>query len=465
MTFKINIERFNELYDQIKSSDTSYFGLGNCNLSFPFKEMSTKLHSDKEYYNIKTRIELSDSLIEKKDIQFPLFDLEKNYKIKKLNNNALIVTNHKDEHEYELIKFNSKHSNYFSIESGSSATIQKKIGKANKFAFEIDRYKSLLETLINGVYALTEKDTMNNVLYWRPDILYDDSSLFFREPEEQQQLSSMLLTEKPNVTFDDIGGNEKSKTEIEGICFALTNPELYKKWGTRPSKGILLHGPPGTGKTMLAKALANKAEADFYNIKIADVTSMWYGQSEKFAQLPYDEAKLSGKKTIIYYDELDALCCNKDSSHEASVRVLSTILMNLDGLDSVQNLMVIASTNRLDSIEPALLRPGRFDRLIEVPKPDEKARNEIFGKYLKKHEMLSERKLFLELDFALLVAKSSGYSGADISEIFRRTLEQKIRDEFDGKKVSLVSTEDMLKQISGYERNKKLKKEIGFIHS
>lgn len=267
------------------------------------------------------------------------------------------------------------------------------------------------------------------------------------------------IIERPDVSFSEIGGQKEAKEELEGISFALKNPELYKKWGTRPPKGILLYGPPGTGKTLLVKALASQAEAQFFHIGVQDIASMWYGRSEKLMQEVFDLAK-ENEKSIIFFDELDALGRTREESHEASQRILSVLLENLDGLESSENILIVGATNRLEAIDLALRRPGRLDRLIEVHLPDRKEREEIFHIHMEKAEKIAERRLFEELDFPVLIPKTEGMSGADISEIIRRTLEKKVKREGLGEEVSLVTTGDLIKEIESYERRKK--SQLGF---
>ena len=157
----------------------------------------------------------------------------------------------------------------------------------------------------------------------------------------------------------------------------MKNPELYRKWGTKPPKGIILYGDPGTGKTLLAKALASQAEARFFHVEASDVASKWYGESEKMVKDIFRLASRNGDKTIIFFDEIDAIAPPREGAHEATQRVVSTLLENMDGIASHDNVMVVASTNRLESIDPALLRPGRFDRWVEVPLPMRKEEDKL----------------------------------------------------------------------------------------
>jgi len=267
-------------------------------------------------------------------------------------------------------------------------------------------------------------------------------------------LKDKLEVVKPDVSFEDIGGQEVAKRELEGLAFALSNPELYKKWGTKPPKGILLYGPPGTGKTLMAKALASEANARFLHVKASDIGSKWYGESEQIVQQIFDFAAQGGEKTIIYLDEIDSITPRRDGMHEATQRVIGTILQNIDGMGSNDNIMIVASTNRMECIDTAMLRPGRLDRLVEVGLPEAEGRKQILDIHMKKANGVAGRELFENIDIAIISKQTDGFSGADIAEIIRRTLEDKVRVEGSGRDVGLVTTQDILVQITNYERTR-----------
>ncbi|HMI09171.1 MAG TPA: AAA family ATPase [Candidatus Saccharimonadales bacterium] len=271
-----------------------------------------------------------------------------------------------------------------------------------------------------------------------------------------ESISNEFGVERPEVSFDDIGGQDEAKNEIKSLAFALSNPDLYKKWGTTPPKGVLLYGEPGTGKTLLAKALASEVNAPFYSITANDITSKWYGHSEKRVQKIFDKAA-EDDSAIIYLDEIDAIIPNRNGSHEASQRVISIILQNMDGMKTKGNVMIVASTNRKDSIDPAMLRPGRLDRIIEVKLPDEQGRHQVFDIHIAKANSLAERNLFDEnIDIGAISSDAVDFSGADIAEIIRRTLEKKVRDEgLTGVESSLVTMDDILTELKAYERIRK----------
>jgi len=251
--------------------------------------------------------------------------------------------------------------------------------------------------------------------------------------------------ERPRATFEDIGGLVEAKRELEAICLALREPETYRRWGARPPRGLLLFGPPGTGKTLLARCLAGQADAAFFHLKVVDVASMWYGQAERRLQAVFDQARRE-PRAIIYIDEIDALVPPRETAHEATHRVVSTLLENLDGLEDRGDLLVVASTNRPESVDPAFLRPGRIDRLIEVPLPDPAARREIFKVHMRKAETRAGRGLFADLNWRALLRATAGMSGAEIEEIVRRTLEARVRSSTPGDECP-ISDGELLDEI------------------
>ncbi len=189
-----------------------------------------------------------------------------------------------------------------------------------------------------------------------------------------------VLIQKPKVKWEDIGDLEDVKQQLrEVVEWPLKYPKDFEKLGIKPPKGILLHGPPGTGKTLLAKAVANEAEANFIAVKGPELISKWVGESEKHIREIFRKARQAAP-TIIFFDEIDSIASARGRGLDAGVteRMVNQLLTELDGIEELERVVVIAATNRLDMVDPALLRPGRFDRVIEIPMPDEKARLEIF---------------------------------------------------------------------------------------
>ena len=230
--------------------------------------------------------------------------------------------------------------------------------------------------------------------------------------------AKLLATEIPQISYEDIGGlNDEIKKVREMIELPLRYPELFERLGVEAPKGVLLHGPPGTGKTLLAKAVANESEANFISIKGPEVLSKWVGESEKAVREVFRKAR-QASPTIIFFDELDSITPVRGSglgSSQVTERVISQILTELDGLEELKDVVVIAATNRLDIVDPALLRPGRFDKLLSIPIPDLDARKEILKIHLEKKPLAEDVKI------DELAEKTQGYSGADLAGLANTT--------------------------------------------
>jgi transitional endoplasmic reticulum ATPase len=242
----------------------------------------------------------------------------------------------------------------------------------------------------------------------------------FEESLKEIEPSAMreVLVEVPNVKWTDIGGLAEVKEELqEAIEWPLKYPEIFAYMNTAPPKGVLLHGPPGTGKTMLAKAVANESEANFISIKGPEVLSKWVGESERAVREVFRKARQAAP-TIIFFDELDSITPVRGTglgSSQVTERVISQILTELDGLEELKDVVVIGATNRLDIVDPALLRPGRFDKLLEVPVPDLDARKEILRIHLEKKPLAED----VMID--QLAEKTEKYTGADLAALANTT--------------------------------------------
>lgn len=248
--------------------------------------------------------------------------------------------------------------------------------------------------------------------------------------------------------FAAVGGLPQVKRELRGVLVAVRDPDAYRRWGVRPPRGVLLHGPPGTGKTLLARCLALGAGARFVHVRSTDVTSKWYGEAERRLQAVFDEAR-ANPPTVIFFDELDAVAPAREDSHEATHRIVSTLLVNLDGLEDVNDVVVVAATNRPDTIDSALTRPGRFDRLIEVPLPDREGRDQILRIHLEDASRAAGREIFAppgRKAWDALINATDGMNGASLSEVVRRALEARV---LAGDRDGHVTAEDLLRECAG----------------
>jgi transitional endoplasmic reticulum ATPase len=252
-----------------------------------------------------------------------------------------------------------------------------------------------------------------------------------------------VFVEIPNVKWDDVGGLEEVKRELrESIEWPLKYPEVYEKMKAQSPKGILLYGPPGTGKTLLAKAVANESEANFISIKGPEFLSKWVGESEKAVRETFRKAK-AASPSVIFLDEIDAVVPARGLGSDSHVteRVVSQILTELDGLEELNNVVVIAATNRPDIIDPALLRPGRFDKIIEVPPPDEEARMSIFEIHL------DGKPVSKDVSLKALAKETEGFSGADISAVVNEATSFAIREYVDEEESDLENVSLMEKHF------------------
>ncbi|KAK9906799.1 hypothetical protein WJX75_008275 [Coccomyxa subellipsoidea] len=234
------------------------------------------------------------------------------------------------------------------------------------------------------------------------------------------------VVEVPNVNWEDIGGLENVKRELQEVVqYPVEHPEKFEKFGMSPSKGVLFYGPPGCGKTLLAKAIANECQANFISVKGPELLTMWFGESEANVREIFDKARQSAP-CVLFFDELDSIANQRGSSSGdaggAADRVLNQLLTEMDGMNSKKTVFIIGATNRPDIIDSALLRPGRLDQLIYIPLPDEGSRRQIFKAVLRKSPVAPD------VDVDLLVKYTNGFSGADITEICQRACKYAIRE-------------------------------------
>ena len=286
----------------------------------------------------------------------------------------------------------------------------------------------------------------------------------FRDALKEVRPSALreVQVQVPNVSWDDVGGLDELKEELqEAIEWPIKHKDAFEYVDVQSPKGILLYGPPGTGKTLIAKALAKMTDSNFISVKGPELLSKWVGESEKGVREIFRKARQVAP-CIIFFDEIDALVPRRsgsDSSH-VSENVVSQILTEIDGLEELHNVLIIGATNRLDIVDEALLRPGRFDRVIEVPKPDAKGREQIFKIHTQKKPLAND------VDISKIVELTNGFSGAEMAAIANRAAIASLKRYVAGKSKNVkdikITQQDILDAI---EKVKPKQKEAPMTHS
>jgi transitional endoplasmic reticulum ATPase len=280
------------------------------------------------------------------------------------------------------------------------------------------------------------KEIVEKLIVKRADF---EDALKIVEPSAMRE----VLVEIPKVKWSDIGGLEEVKGSLkEMVEWPLQNPEAFDRMGIQPPRGILLYGPPGCGKTLLAKAVANESGANFISIKGPEVLSMWVGESEKKVREIFRRARQVAP-AIIFLDEIDALAPRRGAyaGTRVSETVVSQLLTEMSGLEELKGVVVIAATNRPDIVDPALIRPGRIDRFVLIPPPDEKTRLEIFKVHTKNTPLKS-------VDLKEWAKETEGFSGADIEALVREAAMSALREDIKSKEVREKHFEDAFKRMT-----------------
>jgi len=287
-----------------------------------------------------------------------------------------------------------------------------------------------------------EEERVPGEMLEKMQVNLDDFKTAYREitPTAMRE----VYIEVPSVTWADVGGLTDVKQELqEAVEWPIKKPEAFTRVGIRPPKGILLFGPPGCGKTMLARAVATESEANFISIKGPELFSKWVGESEKGIREVFKKGR-SAAPSIVFFDELDSVAPRRGSDlgdSGASERVISQLLTEMDGIESLVNVVVIGASNRPDIIDPAILRPGRFDRLIYVPAPDHATRRQI----LKIHTR--NMPLTPDVDLDRITSQTAGYSGADIEAVCREAGLISLRRDIETKSVTLEDFRDAMERV------------------
>jgi transitional endoplasmic reticulum ATPase len=253
-----------------------------------------------------------------------------------------------------------------------------------------------------------------------------------------------IFVEMPTVNWDDVGGlDEARQSIIEAVEWPIRSPEKFTQMGIKAPRGILLYGPPGTGKTLIAQAVSRESNANFISVKGPEIFSKWLGESEKAIREIFKKARQVAP-CVIFFDEIDSVASMpgmESTDSRTSERVLNQLLTEMDGLESLRDVVVIAATNRPNLLDPAILRPGRFDRLVYIGSPDRKGRLKIFRIHTK------NTPLAVDVDLEILADVTEGYVGADIESVCREAVMIALRENFDVENVEMRHFREALKKV------------------
>jgi transitional endoplasmic reticulum ATPase len=316
------------------------------------------------------------------------------------------------------------------LNTADRARFVKSLVKENSMAQAIEEYQKLL--MLEPEFRDEEIDQAlriaGNADEGEGDNWVDEDEAYFME--------------KPALSFADVGGMQRVKEEIAiKIIQPLKNPDLYKAFGKKTGGGILLYGPPGCGKTFVAKATAGEINAKFINIGLHDILDMWIGNSEKNLHEIFELARRN-KPCVLFFDEVDAMGASRSDLKQSAMRhVINQFLAELDGVETDNDgVLILAATNAPWSIDPAFRRPGRFDRIIFVEPPDEAAREEILKSQLK-------GKPAAEIDLKKVATAAADFSGADLKAVIDIAVEDKLRESMSKGSIQPITTRDLLKSV------------------
>lgn len=342
--------------------------------------------------------------------------------------------------------------------------------KEKEFTGYLETYAKVYQDIINMVYDEAGiEPPKNRTITFRPPVLSQDALTQIASTQTEtpiHMVESQVSQEMPS--FEDIAGQDTAVAEAKRLVLAINHPEVFEKRGVKRPKGILFYGPPGTGKTLIAKAVAHEANADFLEVSAADIGTKWYGESERLMQRVFDianEAVAKGRRVVLFFDELDALAPARGEAHEATKKVVATLLQNMDGFRANPNVTIIAASNRPQDIDPALKRPGRIDKLIPVGLPSAEGRSAILKVHMEKAKKTAKApgELFsAEIDLEQLGQATDGMSGADLANLVNLALENNVMAELEGSPWSPVSTEEMVSTAKRLGLLEEEKGRIGF---
>jgi len=319
-----------------------------------------------------------------------------------------------------------------------------------------EKRKAVIRTYAGVIFYVNIPDIFKDKINIDDRVVLTQNTLSMLDvlpPEKDYRALAFEITEKPNISLKDIGGLKDIIQEVEEtVILPMTNPKIFKKFNVESPKGILLYGPPGTGKTMLAKAIASTTNSTFISLSGSELVHKYIGEGAKVVK---DLFKLAREKqpSIIFIDEIDSVAGyrmdNTTGAEREVNRTMTQLLVEMDGFKDSENIKVIGATNRIDILDKAILRPGRFDRIIEIPLPNKEDRKEIFNIYLKKVPTY-------RLDLENLIEKTEGASGAEIKLICKEAAIFAIRENKD--KVSQKHMLDAINKILNKNKKEEEKK-------
>ncbi|MBI4015373.1 MAG: CDC48 family AAA ATPase [Candidatus Aenigmarchaeota archaeon] len=341
----------------------------------------------------------------------------------------------------EILQIHTRHMPMDGVDLDKLAEITYGYVGADVSALVKEAAMHALRRVLPEVSALKEDEALPKELLEKLKVTSEDFEFAMRmvQPSAMRE----VLIEIPKVKWADVGGLENVKELLkEAVDWPLKNADAFKRIGIKPPKGIMLYGPPGCGKTFIVKALANEAGANFISVKGPELLSKWVGESEQHLRDVFRRAKQVAP-CIIFFDEIDSLAPRRgsDAGNRVTEQVVSQLLTEMNGIENMEGVMVIAATNRPDIIDPALLRPGRFDRLIYVPAPDEKTRLEILKVHTK------SMPLSKDLSMEKLAKQTDGYSGADLEAVVREAGLNALRENMKAKEITKKHFDESLKEI------------------
>jgi AAA+ superfamily predicted ATPase len=450
-----------KIYSDLKKIKLNMdYHLLECSLFGDLNYLDLKAKSNGEEYTIYGTIGFKftqDNKAVKLDMNF----LKLLYNNVSISNDGAIIYDEKNEPCISIYHPNTM--NYYLISFGAgfgsikSPVSVKKLGSASDFKTAIERNIKELEKILNGYYIGRGVNIPKTKYY-----ISRDGGNFDQKPDISSEGPGLLNIPKITpmdktgknrkiVYFDDVIGQDEAKEAFLKLKEAIKNPEIYKKWGTNPSKGILLHGPSGTGKTLLARALAYETDSDFFEIICSDLTNPYFGMTERILKSYISEADRC-ERAIVFFDEIEAIAGKRTESSGATNRCTGTLLKLLEDSKS----FFVGSTNLLDAVDSGLLRPNRFDLIIPTYLPNESERKQLFLLFRDNAENntdIKERKvLFDSLDWDITAKRSENLTGADIQEVIRRVLENKAQIEIStGATPTGVTEADLLEEIRKYD--------------